>query len=196
MKKLIVVLASAFALTANAADPPKSAPAAAPAAPAPAAAPAGPPPPAAELSAALKSMEGKWKCEGKWVDSAFGKAHASKGEMSMKSDLGGYFFTSRYDEKKAKDNPSPYSMSSFAGFDPSKKELVRTDLDNFGSITHLSSKGWEGDKIVWAGEVLGAQKVQFKETITKKTDKEMVTALEMAGPDGKWAPLGELVCKK
>ena len=87
-------------------------------------------------------------------------------------------------------------MASSVGFDPSKKKLVRTDLDGMGMVTHLSSAGWEGDKLVWAGDVMGAQKMSFKETTTKKSAKEMALALEIAGPDGKFANIMELTCKK
>src|SRR5688572_25399433 len=109
MQKLVIAAAFAFATTALAADPPKpAAPApAAPAAPA-AAAPAGPPPPAAELTDAFKPMEGKWKCDGKAPDSPFGKAHATKADMTWKSDLNGYWYVMRYEEKKTKENANPY----------------------------------------------------------------------------------------
>ena len=173
------------------------APAATPAAPAaPAAAPAAPPPPNEALAKNLKGMEGKWKCEAKYPDTAFGKAHGAKAEFSMKSDLNGYFYTGRYEEKKAKDNPTPYVMAQTIGFDPSKSELVRTDVDGMGAITHLSSKGWDGDKMVWSGETMaGPQKLVFKETMTKKSDKEVSMTMEL-GPEGSPAPLVEIVCKK
>lgn len=225
MKKLIVAVALAFATSAVAADPPKAAapapaaPAAKPAAPAapaakdaakdakaaaPAAAPAAPaapatpapPPPAPELVSAMKVLDGKWKCEGKVADSPFGKAHPVKATVQQKADLNGYWYVTRYEEKKTKENPNPYAMSSSIGFDPSKKQIVRTDMDNMGMITHLASKGWEGDKLVWTGEVMGPQKMSFKETLTKKSDKEHSTLLEMAGPDGKWTTLIETNCKK
>ena len=208
MKKFVLA-ALILSGAAFAADPPKTPPADAkketPKAPeaktapaAPAAAPTGaPPPPAADLAKNLKVMEGKWKCEGKFPDSAFGKSHTAKAVVETKSDLNGYFYVARYEEKKAKDNPMPYVMNEVIGFDPSKGELVRTDTDGMGAITHLSSKGWDGDKMVWAGETMaGPQKLGFKETQTKKSDKEVVIAMEMAGPDGVFAPMGELVCKK
>ena len=171
--------------------------AAAPAAPAaPAAAAVVPPPPNEALAKNLKGMEGKWKCDAKYPDTAFGKAHNAKAEFNMKSDLNGYFYTARYEEKKAKDNPTPYVMAQFIGFDPSKSELVRTDMDGIGAITHLTSKGWEGDKMMWSGETMGGpQKLVFKETMTKKSDKEIAIAMEL-GPEGSAAPLGEIVCKK
>ncbi|MCC7111146.1 MAG: DUF1579 family protein [Deltaproteobacteria bacterium] len=181
---------------AKPADAGKGAPPAATPAPAAAAAPAGPPPPAAQL-ADLKPIEGKWKCDGKMNDSMFGKGHAISASVEVKSDLNGYFRTMRYEEKKTKDNASPYMMSSFIAWDPSKTQFVRTDLDGMGMITHLSAKGWDGDKLAFAGEFhMGAQKMQIKDTMTKKGDKELASLIEMAGPDGKWFPLSESSCKK
>jgi hypothetical protein len=187
--------APAPAPAAKPADP-KGAPAAPAPAPAPAAAPEGPPPPAPELATNLKDMSGKWKCDGKTPDSAFTKAHPMKAEMNLKSDLGGYWYALRYEEKKTKENPKPYVMTGLAGWDPSKKMLVRTDADNMGQVTHLSSKGWEGDKLVWTGEVMGGAKVQFRDTLTKKSAKEISSLMEMAGPDGKFVTIGEMTCKK
>jgi hypothetical protein len=218
MKNVVASLALVLATSAFAADPPKApAPASPPAKPAaatsaakPAAAPAAapaptstpaaheaaPPPPAPELSAALKPLEGKWRCDGKAPDSQFAKAHAVKADLALKSDLNGYWYVARYEEKKTKENANPYAMNASYGFDPSKKQLVRTDTDNMGMITHLASKGWEGDKLAWAGDVMGPQKMQFRETLTKKSDREVMTMMELAGPDGKWVTLQEMTCKK
>lgn len=183
--------AAAPAAPAKAAAP---ATAAAPAAPA--AAPAGPPPPAAQL-ADLKAIDGKWKCDGKMNDSQFGKAHPITASVESKADLNGYFRTMRYEEKKTKDNATPYVMSSFIGYDSSKSQFVRTDLDGMGMITHMASKGWDGDKLVFAGELqAGPQKMQIKDTMTKKSDKELASIIEMAGADGKWFALSESSCKK
>ena len=188
--------AAPAAAPAKPADPAKPAtpPAATP--PAAAAAPAAPPPPAAQLGE-LAPIEGKWKCDGKMLDSSFGKGHAVSASVEVKPDLNGYFRTMRYEEKKTKDNAAPYLMSSFIAYDPSKAQFVRTDLDGMGMITHLSSKGWDGDKLTFAGEFqMGPQKMQIKDTMTKKGAKELASLIEMAGADGKWFTLSESTCKK
>lgn len=107
-----------------------------------------PPPPAAELLQ-LKALEGKWKCTGKTVDTPFGAGHPTVGTMDLKSDLNGYWRSLRYEEKKSKENPTPYAMTSYIGFDGGKKQLLRTDIDNLGMVSHLASKGFEGDAIVF-----------------------------------------------
>src|SRR5688572_7696065 len=196
--------ALAFTLTLFVVDqaPTKPAPPAPAAAPAPApttstppTAPSGPPPPAAEL-AQLKVFAGKWTCTGKTLDTPYGKAHPISATMDNKVDLNGYWHMWRYAEKKTKDNPTPYVMASFVGFDATKKALVRTDVDGLGMITHLSTNGFDGDKIVFAGDVMGPQKTQFRDSMTKKSPKEISSVLEMTGPDGKWLTLAETTCKK
>lgn len=154
------------------------------------------PPPAAELGGNLKAIEGKWTCLGKTPDSPFAQAHPTKADMRIQADLNGHWYLMRYAEKKTKENPAPYVMSSFMGFDPARKLLVRTDVDGLGMITHLASQGWEADKLVWAGEVRGPPPTPFRETITKKSPKEIVSTLEVAGADGTWIVIGESICKK
>ena len=161
-----------------------------------AAAPDGPPPPAAQL-ADLKPIEGNWKFDGKMNDSQFGKGHAISASVEVKTDLNGYFRTMRYEEKKTKDNATPYMMSSFIAWDPSKTQFVRTDLDGMGMITHMAAKGWDGDKLSFAGEFqMGPQKMQIRDTMTKKGAKEIASLIEMAGADGKWFSLSESTCKR
>ncbi len=196
MKTIVFAAGFVLATSAFAADPKAPATPAKAATPPAAAADAAPPPPAPELDANMKGSVGTWKCDGGAPDSPFGKAHPVKAEMTFKSDLNGYWYFMRYEEKKTKENPMPYVMAATIGFDPGKKQLLRTDVDGMGMVTHLSSKGWEGDKIVWAGEVMGPQKMLFKETISRKGDKETASVLEMSGPDGKFALLAELNCKK
>jgi Protein of unknown function (DUF1579) len=193
-----MLLATLALVLSQAPAPPPDAKAPPPAPPPAAATPPAdnkPPPPAAELAAAMKPLEGKWKCAGKMVDSPFDKAHALSAVMTWKKDLGGYWYTARYEEKKTKDNPAPYVMNAFAGWDPQKSVLVRSDVDNRGVITHLTSKGFEGDKLVWSGAVAGT-KMTFTDTITKKSAKEIASSMQMIGEDGKAIPLGDLTCKK
>lgn len=152
------------------------------------------PPPAAELGQ-LKPLDGKWTCTGKTLETPYGTAHTISATMENKSDLNGYWRLWRYTEKKTKDNPTPYVMASFVGFDPQQKVLVRTDVDGLGMITHLSTKGWDGDKIVFEGAV-GPAKVPFRETLTKKSDKQITGLQEMKGADGNWIALAETTCKK
>ncbi len=81
----------------------------------------------------------------------------------------------------------------FIGFDPSKKQLVRTDMDGMGGITHSTSSGWENDKMVFTGKVLQAN-MEMKETF-QKAGKEVKHTVEVKGPDGAWLTMVENTCK-
>jgi hypothetical protein len=155
-----------------------------------------PPPPVPDIAANLKAFEGKWKCTGKVPDSPYTQAHATKATMVGKLEMNGYWLSLRFDELKAKDNPAPYKSMSFAGWHLDKKTLIRTDVDMLGGVTHLTSKGWEGDTLVWSGEVTSGQKMQLKETFTKKGAKELSSVLELTAADGKPVVIAETSCKK
>jgi hypothetical protein len=84
-----------------------------------------------------------------------------------------------------------------SGYDPATKKFVRVDFDSSGGMVHLSSPGWEGDKMTWVGDgTMMGQKVKMRHTMTKKSDTEFTSLFESAGPDGKFAAMGEDDCKK
>ena len=154
--------------------------------------PVGPPPPAKELADAMKPFDGSWKCTGKVNDSPFGKGHPYVGTVSQKAELGGHWYVARLDEKKTKESPMPFAMIMTVGWDAEAKGLKRSDIDSFGGVGTSTSKGWEGDKIVWEGSgTMGPEKIQFKDTATKKSAKEMHWATEVNG-----AVIVEMTCKK
>ena len=65
-----------------------------------------------------------------------------------------------------------------------------------GGSVNETSPGWEADKLTFVGDgQMGGQKISFRETYTKKSDKEMVWSGEMKmGKD--WIPVGTDTCKK
>jgi hypothetical protein len=66
-----------------------------------------------------------------------------------------------------------------------------------GEWDTASAPGWEGDKLVWTGELSGPMgRVPFHHTFTKKSDKEWTHLLELRLPDGKWVPTADITCKK
>jgi hypothetical protein len=179
-----------------------AAPAAAPAAAAPAAAPAGkaasppPPKPAAELDT-FKFFLGKWRCEGKaHASPVFGPEHPIKGSAEAKLESDGFWQTFFYEEKKTKEHQG-LKVRGLWGFDQGAKRFVRVGAGNHGEWDTASAPGWEGDKLVWTGELSGPMgRMPFHHTFTKKGDKEWLHVLEVRGPDGKWSPTEEITCKK
>jgi hypothetical protein len=219
----IVALAATLAAAAQAqtpAAPARPAPATAPAAPAaapvaaPAAAPtatapgappatasaaaATPPPtpkPAAELDT-FKIFVGKWKCSGKQLAGPFGPEHpiTATAEGTMVAD--NFWQSFKYEEKKTKEHPG-LKVNGLWGFDQGSKRFVRAAVGNHGEWDTASATGWEGDKLIWTGELSGPLgRWPFHHTFTKQGDKAWGHTLEIRGPDGKWTVLQELSCKR
>jgi len=174
-----------------------TAPAAKPAAPAPAAAPPPPPAPkpAAELDQ-LKSLEGSWRCDGKQPAGPFGPEQAYKSSFKMKKDIENFWIGFEYAQKKSKVHTLPVTAKGYLGYDPATKKYVTMGVDNMGGSITESSTGWEGDKLVFAGDgQMGGQKVSFRETYLKKGDKEMTWTGEVK-MGKEWIPVGTDSCKK
>jgi len=180
--------------------PPPAAPAAPAAKPAaPAAAPAAPPPapkPAPELDT-FKLFLGKWKCEGKAFASPMSPTeHPVKGSAEGKPEADGFWQMFTYEEKKSKEHPG-LKVKGLWGYDQGAKRYVRAAAGNHGEWDTASAPGWEGDNLVWTGELSGPMgRVAFHHRFTKKSDKEWVHFLELRAPDGKWIPAEEITCKK
>lgn len=184
---------------APAAAPPAAKPAAAPTAAPAAAAPATSPPapkPAPELDT-FKFFLGRWKCDGKaFVSPMSPSEHAVKGTAEGKLEVDNFWQSFNYEEKKTKEHPG-LKLKGLWGFDQGAKRFVRAVIGNHGEWDTASAPGWDGDKLVWTGELSGAQgRMPFRHTFTKKSDKEWAHLLELRLPDGKWLPAEDLTCKK
>ena len=170
---------------------------AAKAAPAPTTAAATPPAPkpAAELDQ-LKVFEGSWRCDGKQPAGPFGPEQEYKSTFKGKKDIDKFWIAIEYDQKKSKAHPMPIKARGFLGYDPAAKKYVTIGADNTGGWISESSPGWEGDKLVFSGDgSMGGQKVSFRETYTKKGEKELNWTGEMKmGKD--WIAVGNDSCKK
>jgi hypothetical protein len=189
--------------TKPAAAPAAAAPAAAaPAAAAPAAAPAAPtepPKPAPELDALYKAWEGNWKCDTTFAANSMGPGSPEvkvKSEVKIKKDLGGHWYKGEYKVKKAKTNPA-FNGVFMLGYDAGAKAPVNLTFDDMGGYAvETGAAGASAEKIVFTGEghMMG-MKVKFRETMTKKGDKEVEHSFESDTGKG-FQPMGTDVCKK
>jgi hypothetical protein len=198
----VTVIVSMLVAAGSAGAQPKPA-APPPAAPAPAAAkpaaPATPPPapkPAPELDA-MKLFTGKWKCDGKAFPGPMSPVeHAVKATAEGKLEVDNFWASFNYEEKKTKEHPG-LKVKGWWGYDQGSKRFVRAAIANHGEWDTGSAPGWEGDKLVWTGELSGPLgRIPFRHTFTKKSDKEWMHFLEIRLPDGKWVPSEEITCKK
>jgi hypothetical protein len=146
------------------------------------------PRPPAELQQ-LKLMAGSWRCEG--------KAGPAGHEMPVKStykvapDLDGFFLVGRNEAPRTKAGPGYVSVDYYShdgtGF-------VSTSFDSYGAITTMRAKGWDGDRMEWAGKArFGGEEVDTKQTVTRKGDREVRIAGGLSGPmPASW----DVTCKK
>jgi len=182
-----------------AAAKPATAAAPAPAAAKPAVAAAPPPPPAPKPAAELEQLklfEATWKCEGKQPAGPMGPEQDYKSTFKGKKDVESFWISFEYSQKKSKAHAMPVIAKGYLGYGPAAKKYVSLGVDNMGGSVTESSPGWEADKLTFTGDgQMGGQKISFRETYTKKGDKEMIWSGEMKmGKD--WIPVGTDTCKK
>src|SRR5436309_536240 len=117
-------------------------------------APNGPPSPAPEL-AKLAFFAGDWTCKGKAEASPMGPEHATSGKVHIAKEIGGFWYVGTYTETKTAANPHPMVFHFLQGYDAAAKTYTMFCFDAFGSHCQQTSPGWDGDKIVYTGEVAG-----------------------------------------
>jgi hypothetical protein len=156
-----------------------------------------PPKPSAETEAGIKALTGTWKCKGVLKAFMGMPEKPTVSTMKWKKDADGFWITGVYEEKKTKENPTPYKFTQHRMFDAATNKWVATSIDNMGgsSTTQTTSvvdntKTWEG-KSTMSGQTAWGRSVE-----------EMVSAKEIkltgdVSLDGKnWTPIYEVVCKK
>jgi Protein of unknown function (DUF1579) len=146
--------------------------------------------------AQLKIFEGAAKCTGTQSATDFGPEHPTNAVVRGRSELGGFWLTLRYDERKTKANPNPTHALYALGYDASAKQFVSTVFDGFGGRGAETASGWDGDKLTFTGDyVLAGKKLGYRETFTKKGEREIDHLGEIQGADGKWVTLDQETCK-
>jgi hypothetical protein len=154
--------------------------------------------PPAELSA-LKYFVGTWSCEGKGFTPAAlgGKEFPNKEKVTFSLTLDGFWIAGNFESEKIPGMPFPTvgKSENRASYDRLEKSFVLLGMSNRGGYTMAKSKGWEGNKFVWAGTSSGLIKIDVRITITKKSETEY-HALGERMEGGKWTTAGDNTCKK
>jgi hypothetical protein len=166
MRQMIVTLALLVASTALA--EPKTA------------APPGPPAPPPEMSFE-QGLVGNWQCEGK-QDPVPGMPDGKRlARLECKMTKAGFWLQC---DAIATAGPMKDQsvITSFVGWDPVQQKHIRTSFNPGGITTLTSTKGWEGNTLVWAGELTKkGQKLPFKITIVKQSETEQLGKIELDG---------------
>ena len=155
------------------------------------------PKPAPEMVAMTKSMVGTWKCTNKMMmPPDQGGTMEGKSTVTFKSELNGFALMGEMKMDKVKMMPASKGMIHI-GYDPMKKMFMQGWSDDMGGMDMASSKGMEGDKLVWDGEgQMMGKGMKTRMTMTMKGPKELSTVHEGDMGDGKWVTMMEESCKK
>lgn len=151
----------------------------------------GPPPELEQLKPFLATAV----CTGQAEESPLGPAHTIKGQVSGSMDPTGFWLQIRYVEKKTRDNPLATSAEERWSYDPAQKRFVALLWDGFGGYGLGTSPGWEGDNLVWTGEVvMNGQKLPYRQTFTREKGGAIAETWEMQ-LNGAWAKMTSGTCK-
>jgi hypothetical protein len=157
-----------------------------------------PPKPAPELDSLFKAYEGNWKCDTTYAAGSMGPGSPEtkvKSEVKIKKDAGGFWYAGEYKVKKTKTTPAFEGHFSL-GYDVGAKAPVSINMDSMGGYAVTSGTGSTADKLVFTGEghMMGS-KVKVRETMSKKSDKEVEHTFETDMGKG-YTLMGTDACKK
>jgi hypothetical protein len=151
------------------------------------------PPPELEQ---LKPFIWSANCTGQDEESPFGPAHKTVGTAGGRKDPSGFWVLIHYQEKKTRENPAAVGADERWGYDPGAKKFVALVSDSMGGYGMATSPGWEGDDLVWTGDMyMNGQKTGYRQTFTRAKDGSISEMFEMQ-MDGQWKKLSSGSCKK
>ena len=156
------------------------------------------PKPSPEIDALYKPWEGNWKCETTFNAGAMGPGSPevkAKTEVKIKKELGGFWYRGEYKVKKTKGTPGMEGVFML-GYDTGSKSAVSLNYDGLGGYALSRAPGATSASLVLSGEThMMGMTMKSRETMTKKSDKEMEHAFEVDMGKG-FQPMGVDVCKK
>lgn len=136
----------------------------------------------------LKELIGVWRCEGKSANG--GKETRTRATYTVSPELDGFVVVGRMESPRSDAGPA-YRGRDIYGYDAGARLFNLFGVDNMGSWSTMSSKGWQGDRMEWAGRSLVAGKeVTLKMSIARKGPREI--AITGSQDEAAW----ESTCKR
>jgi hypothetical protein len=137
----------------------------------------------------LSFFLGEWNCEGEFVASK--KAIAS--HIAIAPDLEGSWLVFRWDDKE----PNRFHALELWGFDKAANHFTNFIHDNFGGARLFNAPGWDGDTLIWTGNLLAAPPtLDERFVIERKSPKEFVISWDVRKPQTDWTTGDRLICRK
>jgi hypothetical protein len=155
------------------------------------------PKPAAELSQ-LDWLKGTWRCDGTAPEGSMGPgspAQKYKSSFKFGSTLDGFWSQLQYEQKKSKTHPVAVKAQGMINWDASQGKFLAWGFDSMGGVSVVTATVNDGGWSANGEQIMGGKRIPYRESITKKGDKEMVAKGEWKmGPE--WSTLFEDTCKK
>ena len=143
----------------------------------------------------LEPFAHNYNCTGIAYANPMAPEHATKAAVTGEWTLGGNWVRFSYMETKTPQNPMPFGVRGFWGYDAEIKKFVLGGVDSMGGYSSGTSDGWNGDSIVFEGPWhTGTNIMKARDTFTKNGTKLLhVGEMEI---DGKWIKLGQETCTR
>jgi hypothetical protein len=144
----------------------------------------------------IKFFIGSWKCDFKIEPGPMGPGGTEKGTVTIEPDLDGFFLAGVYLIPATKTHPT-MKTRFYLGYDRGAKQFLFLGVDNMGGWMKQSSPGFEGDKIVYPGEISMMNKtLKGRTTFIKQGDGELTFLDELGDGKGGWTKMDEGSCRK
>src|ERR1051325_11397879 len=137
----------------------------------------------------LEPFAHNYDCTGIAYANPMSPEHPTRAKVTGAWMLDGNWVGFSYIETKTAQNPMPFAVRGYWGYDPAMKKFVMGGVDNMGSYSTGTSDGWNGDAFVIVGPWhMGTQTVNSRDTFTKNGNKLMhVGRME---EEGQWGGCG------
>ena len=119
-----------------------------------------------------------------------------KASAEAKLEVDKFWQSFRYEESKSKEHPG-LKVRGLWGYDQGSKRYVSTAVGNHGEWNTASAPGWEGDKLVWTGEISGTARThRLPSPLHEEGGQGMGPRPRAANARWKVGPSEEITCKK
>jgi hypothetical protein len=137
--------------------------------------------PAKEMSA-VAWMVGIWDIA-TTVEARRGRA-PEKGRSEVRPVLGGVWLEIR------DTYPQGNQDISYLGFDPVSRRWISTTVDGVGNAVTNTAARWEGDKLVFIGDIaVVGERATLRQTVLKASNRAYTVTNEERMRDGRWVLL-------
>ena len=141
----------------------------------------------------FRFMVGEWDCTGQVYAHGTVLARPTRARVHGEEAAGGHWVLFRYDEIQTAENPRPFHIDQYFGYDPATKQYVSVAVDVGGYFAETGS-GWSGDSITFDESADG--KVIGHDTFTKKGQDEISHSGTDMDKEGKWIKTDEETCHR